>query len=244
MIHKTKGVVLRQVKYGETSIIATVYTELFGLQSYMVKGVRQQKKTGTSAVYFQPGAILEMEVYHNELKHLQFIKAYYWAVIYSSVFSDVVKNAAAMYMIELLLHCLKQPEANPELYYLAEDSLKQLDKGSATFAANLPLFFTLHLAGELGFQVQGTFTSHTPVFDLQEGCFTATTPHHLQYVTGPVAATISAVCNIQLYNELGHLQLNRVARRETMETLLRYLALHIEGFVPLKSVAVLQEVLA
>jgi len=243
MTHKTKGVVLRPVKYGETSIIATVYTELFGLQSYLVKGVRQQKKTGTQAVYFQPGAILDMEVYHNEMKNLQFIKEFQWAYLYTSVFSDVVKHAAAMYMIELLLHCLKQPEANPELYYLAEDSLKQLDKGSATFAANLPLFFTLHLAGELGFQVQGAYSIQTPIFDLREGFFTDNIPGHMQYVSGPVAATISVFSNIQLYNELDHLQLNRTARRETLDVLNGYMALHVEGFGSLKSVAVLQEVL-
>lgn len=244
MTHKTKGVVLRPVKYGETSIIATVYTELFGLQSYLVKGVRQQKKTGTQAVYFQPGAILDLEVYHNELKNLQFIKEFQWSYLYTSVFSDVVKHTAAMYMIELLLHCLKQPEANPELYYLAEDSLKQLDKGSATFAANLPLFFTLHLASELGFQVQGAYSVQTQIFDLREGFFTDNIPGHMQYVSGPVAATISVFSNIQLYNELDHLQLNRTARRETLDVLNGYMALHVEGFGSLKSVAVLQEVLA
>ena len=72
-IHKTKGVILRAVKYGETSIIATVYTELFGVQSYMVKGVRQSsKKSQGKANYFQPAAILEMEVFYNELKQMQF----------------------------------------------------------------------------------------------------------------------------------------------------------------------------
>ncbi len=77
MTHKTKGIVLRSVNYGETSVITSVYTESFGLQSYIVKGVRQSTKKGQSKqIYFQPGAILEMEVYHNELKNLQFIKEY------------------------------------------------------------------------------------------------------------------------------------------------------------------------
>ena len=71
--------VLKTVKYGETSIITTVYTELFGVQSYLVKGVRKMSKQGSSsASYFQAGAILEMSVYHNELKNLQFVKEYHW----------------------------------------------------------------------------------------------------------------------------------------------------------------------
>ena len=37
MIHKTRGIVLHSVKYGETSLIAHVYTEAFGSQSYLLK---------------------------------------------------------------------------------------------------------------------------------------------------------------------------------------------------------------
>ena len=40
-LHKTKGIVLRTVKYGETSIIVTIFTELFGIQSYLVNGVQE-----------------------------------------------------------------------------------------------------------------------------------------------------------------------------------------------------------
>ena len=80
MVHATKGIVLRTVKYGDTSVITTVYTELFGVQSYIVKGVRQRTKTSSGkAGYFQPAAILEMEVYHNELKQLQFVREFQWA---------------------------------------------------------------------------------------------------------------------------------------------------------------------
>jgi len=71
-LHKTKGMVFRTVKYGETSLIVTVYTELFGVQSYLVNGVRTSTKKGPGrANLFQPAAILDLIVYHNELKHLQ-----------------------------------------------------------------------------------------------------------------------------------------------------------------------------
>ena len=123
MVHKTKGIILRTVKYGDTSIITTVYTELFGVQTYIVKGARQSsKKTQSKASYFQPAAILEMEVYHNELKQMQFIKEYQWSFFYEKIFFDVTRNAVAMYVIELLQHSLKQPEAHPELFYFIENT--------------------------------------------------------------------------------------------------------------------------
>ncbi|MDD2792603.1 MAG: DNA repair protein RecO [Sediminibacterium sp.] len=245
MVHATKGVVLRTVKYGDTSIITSIYTELFGIQQYIVKGVRQSTKTSAGkAGYFQPGAILELEVYHNELKTLQFIKEYRWAYLYERVLFDVVRNTVAMYLIELLQHTLKQPEANPELFYLIEDSLKQLDKGSPALTGNLPLYFTLHLAAELGFQLQGDYSDATPVIDLQEGQFVSEKPNHPYYIEGSLAEISSRISNLQFYNELENIQLNQQSRRYLLEAYQLYLSLHVSGFGQMKSYAILQEVLS
>ena len=245
MIHATKGIVLRTVKYGDTSIITSIYTELFGIQQYIVKGVRQNTKTSAGkASYFQPGAMLSLEVYHNELKQLQFIKEYSWAYMYEQVLFDVVKNTVAMYVMELLQHSLKQPEANPELFYLIEDTLKQLDKGSATLTGNLPLYFTLHLAAELGFQLQGSYSSTTPIVDLQEGMFVSEKPLHPYFLEGSLAQITSLIANLGFYNELETILLNQQTRRHLIEAFQLYLSLHISNFGQMKSYKILQEVLA
>jgi len=244
MTHKTRGIILRTVKYGETSVITTMYTELFGLQSYIVKGVRQSsKKSQGKAGYFQPGAMLQMEVYHNELKHLQFIKDYQWDYLYEEVFFDVTKNAVAVYIIELLQHALKQPEANPELFYLITDSLKQLDKGNNLLTANLPLYFILHLATESGFQLQGEYSRLNPVLDLQEGQYVADIPDHPYYINADLAQVVSRLNSINFYQDLENIQLSRTTRRRLLESLQQYLLLHITDFGEVRSLAVLQEVL-
>src|SRR6266498_764247 len=122
-LHHTKGIILRTVKYGETSLIVTIFTEIFGIQSYLVNGVRASTKKGSGkANLFQPAAILDLIVYHNELKNLQRIKEFRWGHLYQHIFSDIKKNAVASFMVELLAKCLKQPEANPDLFYFVEDS--------------------------------------------------------------------------------------------------------------------------
>ena len=245
MVHATKGIVLRTVKYGETSIITSVYTELFGIQSYIVKGVRQSSKTSAGkAGFFQPGAMLDMEVYHNDLKQLQFIKEYQWSYLYEKVFFDVVKNTVAIFVIELLLHSLKQPEANPELFYLIEDTLKQLDKGNDTLTGNLPLYFALHLSSELGFQMQGNYSEQTPFFDLQEGMFTAQKPSHIYYIEDSLAKITSQLLQVRFYNDLDGIQLNRIVRRELLQAYQTYLSLHIHDFGEMKSFGILQEILS
>ena len=245
MVHATKGIVLRTVKYGDTSIITTIYTELFGIQSYIVKGVRQSSKTSAGkASFFQPAAMLDMEVYHNELKQLQFIKEYQWAHLYERVLFDVVKNTVAQFVIELLQHSLKQPEANPELFYLIEDTLKQLDKGNDTLTGNLPLYFTLHLGSELGFQFHGSYSELTPVLDLQEGIFIADKPIHPYYLEGSYAKITSDLSGLQFYNDLEKISLNRTIRRELLQAYQTYLSLHITDFGEMKSFGILQEILS
>lgn len=243
MTHKTKGIVLRTVKFGETSIITTVYTEVFGIQSYIVKGVRQiTKKSSAKAIYFQPAAMLEMEVYHNELKNLNFIKEYQWSYLYKNVLSDVVKNTVAMYVVEMLQHSLKQPEANAEMFYIIEDTLKQLDNGNPALIANLPLYFCLHLGGELGFRIQGNFNAATPVLDLQEGLFVQSKPSHPYFIEAHLASATSQLLSINFYNDLENLQFNRSTRKELIFAYQNYIALHVQDFGEIKSLPILQEI--
>ena len=243
MTHKTKGIVLRTVKYGETSVVTTVYTELFGKQTYMVKGVRQStKKSQGKSAYFQPGVILDMEVYHNDLKNLNFIKEYNWGYLYQTLLSDVVKNTVAIYLIELLQHSLKQPEANPELFYMMHDALKQLDTASAVLTANLPLYFNLHLAEQLGFKIQGTYSEATPVLDLQEGHFVSLKPPHTFYAENELAKATSKLMDIHFYNDLENIHFTRQTRQELLMIYQNYIAIHVHDFGEIKTLKVLQQI--
>ena len=121
-LHKTKGIVLRTVKYGETSLIVLILTEKFGIQSYLINGVRISSKKGSGkASLFQPAAILDLVAYHSDLKQLQRLKEFRWGHLYQNIFSDIKKNSVALFMVELLTRCLKQPEANEELFHFSED---------------------------------------------------------------------------------------------------------------------------
>ena len=43
MKYESKAIVLNYIKHGETSIITKVFTREFGVQSFIVKGVRSKK---------------------------------------------------------------------------------------------------------------------------------------------------------------------------------------------------------
>ena len=242
-IHHTKGIVLRTVKYGETSIITTIYTELFGKQSYIVKGVRQATKKRTQqSNYFQPAAILDLQVYHHPLKNLQFIKEFQWSTLYYNIFSDVVCNTVATYVIELLNNSLLQPETNPELFYLTENTLLLLDKGDTNVVANIPPFFTLKLLSLLGFEIRGEYSGNTPFLDLQEGIFCNPMPQHLNYLSDEEAKTTSTFLHINEPVELADIKINGITRSQLLQAYQQFLQLHIADFQEIKSFKILQEI--
>jgi len=242
-LHTTKAIILRAVKYGETSLIVTAYTELFGLQSYIVQGVRTSSKKGAGrANYFQPGAILELVVYHHELKNLQRIKEFRWSYLYTSVFSNVIKNCVLLYMMELLQKCIKQPENNPDLFYFIEEALQQLDKADEKITAGISIYFALHLAAFFGFQISNE--EQFQVLDLQDGKFTDSYPQHAYYVDGKIAALIYELLNVMQPAELREVPMNHLQRRSVLEAMETFYALHLPEFGRMKTLQVLKEVLA
>jgi DNA repair protein RecO (recombination protein O) len=245
MIHKTKGIVLRTVKYGETSIVTTVFTEGLGLQTYLVNGVRAaSKKGGTKAGLFQPAASLDLVAYHNEFKNLQRLKEYKWAHLYQHIFSDVRKNAVALFMIELVSKCLKQPETNAELFYFVEDALQHLDEANDSITANFPLFFSLHLAVFFGFRISDEYSVEKRFLDLEEGTFIEEQPYHHHFLEGREAEAVSHILKIMQPEELEQVVLNQDLRRRITHALEEYYALHIPDFGSMKTLPVLREVLS
>jgi DNA repair protein RecO (recombination protein O) len=243
-LHKTKGIVLRAIKYGETSLIVTMFTELFGLQSYLVNGVRiSSKKESGKANLFQPTAILDLVVYHNELKHLNRIKEFKWSYLYQHIFSDVPKNAVALFMIELLTKCLKQPEGNAELFEFCEDAFIHLDESSGSVMANFPLFFALHLPVFFGFRISDEYSAKNSIVDLQEGMFVAERPDHFHFLEGKQAEVTSELLKMMQPEELEQLKLNHDFRRQLLFAYETYYALHIQDFGTMKTLPVLREVL-
>lgn len=243
MTHKTKGIVLRSIKYGETSLVVTIFTEMFGIQTYMVNGVRTSKKSAAKANHFQPTAILDLVVYHSENKSMQRIKEFSWAVLYDKLLSDVIKNSIGSFMAELIYKCLKQPEANADLYNFCEASFLELDQADKTVTANFALFFTLHLTHFFGFRMTDNYSDENLFLDLQEGNFTDHQPAHPDFIEGKNAELTAQLLKVMQPDELKQFNLNGEIRRLLLLRYLEYYALHIPDFGQMKTLLVLHEVL-
>ena len=201
-------------------------------------------KTSSKASLFQPTSILEMEVYNNDLKNLQRIKESKWSYLYKNVLSDVTKNSVAIYMIELLQKCLKQPENNTALFEFCEEALMQLDIAEEAVAANFPLYFSLQLVRFFGFTIRDNYSKEKLILDLQEGTFTQIIPPHSYFLDGDYSHYISRILKVGTPGELAKIKLNKGARREMLLALQTFYTLHIQEFGVMKTLPVLHEILS
>jgi DNA repair protein RecO (recombination protein O) len=233
------------MRYGETSIIAGIFTESFGLQSYLINGVRVTSKKGSGkANLLQPGAILDMVVYNNELKNLQRIKEFKWAYLYENIFFNVFRNAVALFMVELLQRTIKQPEPNPDLFNFIEDAFIHLDESNDSTAANFALYFALNLSGFYGFRIEDKYSGNRDILDLIEGKFVKEKPNHVYFLENEYSRMISDLLKVMQPSELSHIRLNQESRRILLHSFEMFYALHIQDFGKMKTLPVLEAVLS
>jgi DNA repair protein RecO (recombination protein O) len=220
MIVKTRGIVFRFTKFQETSIIVTIFTELFGLQSYIVNGVRSKSAKNKIALY-QPLTLLSLVAYHRDHANIERIREVSCLHPYRSLSSDIRKSTLALFLTELLNKTVKEESHAGEIFGFVYDSLVSLDKLDEGYE-NFHLIFLVKLARYLGF---GVYTTEEALGGL-------TVDKQTEVVLESILkAEYGAMINI-----------TNVQRRTVLELLLKFYARHIEHLGEIKSVQVLREV--
>ena len=243
MLLQTKAIVLRTVEFGDTSLIVTCFTQAAGLQSYLVKGARTTGKKGQSMrPYLQPAALLDLVVYQQPQKNLQYIREMRWAAVYKKVLQQVLHTGVAIFMIELLQKSISQHEADPDFFAWVESYLLLLDEAEPAVVANLPLHFALRLSEQLGLKPEANFGAAHPYFDLKEGCFVAQMPAHPNFLEGNAARLMHDLLACEHPITLYRIKMNRDQRQELLNACETYFQLHLDGFGHLNSQLVLQAI--
>lgn len=238
MYHTTRGIVLHCIKYSETSVIAKIYTEKLGLQSYMVKGVRAAKSKSKAAM-LQPLTLLEMEVSHRENKGLQYIKEFRRAFIYQSIPFDTLKSTISFFLLEVISKTIREHEPNDELFEFLYESLCALDNAEK-LNPDFHLVFLLQLSRYLGFAPHTNFSEQNCFFEMSEGVFIKQ-QSTLNVMDKKESALLNNLLEMNLFENAPQ-KISRLERKQMMKNLLLYYQLHLENF-SLKSPEILEEIL-
>ena len=231
MISSTKGIVLSFIKYKESSIIVRIFTEQFGLRSYIVNSVRSARSKAKIALY-QPLTILDLEVYENKSKNIQRISEVKCHYPYKGIPFDISKMTIAIFISELLTKVLRDgEEENKEFYKFLEVSLIQFDT-MFNDVSNFHLQFMLKLSFYLGYQPYN-------IEELLEQ-IQSDTERGVKYMFSREDKRKLNQLNESSYDH--EIELSTVVRNTFLKLIIQYYQLHEEHLGNLKSLHVLREV--
>lgn len=240
MLEKTRGIFLHSVKYSESSIIAVIYTEAYGRQSFMVNGARSKKST-VKSVAFQPLYLLDLEIYYKGGREIHRLKDVRISNPFSTIPFDIRKSSQVIFLAEILYKCLKEEEPNPGLFDFIYNSLSFLDLSDHGIS-NFHLWFLFKLTQFLGIYPSGDNALTSNFFDLQKARFVSHEPQHNQFTDKHVTLLFSRLFEIDLAT-LEKLEYTQNDRRQVLDKLLEYYRIHFDHLGEIRSLGILQEVL-
>ncbi|WP_111707007.1 DNA repair protein RecO [Lutibacter citreus] len=236
MIETTKAIVINTIKYGDTSLIATCYTNSCGLKTYMLKGVLKAKKAKVKTAYFQPLMQLNLTANHNNRGALNSIRDVEIINFYGTIYSDIKKQSIALFLSEVLYYSIKEEEKNEALFEYLETSFLWLDMHSNI--SNFHLLFLLNLTKYLGFYPKLN-SVNLLYFDMLEGRFISSSSSNT--VSGEKLDQFKRLLGIN-FDAIHEVNFNASNRQNVLSILIQYFELHLEGFRKPKSLNVLKSV--
>lgn len=219
MLHKTRGIVFKYFKYRDTSIIVKIFTEAFGVQTYIVNGIRSKSSKSKIALY-QPLTLLDLVVYYKESADINRISEIKCLSPFQSLSTDIRKTAIAMFMAEILYKTVKEQGEVAALFDFIFHSIEILDRLPESYE-NFHLQFLLKLTRYLGFGIENS---------------------DYFYNSFPEEST-DAIRQL-LHNPYEQsLKMPNSLRRSLLDHIIKFYQTHIDTLKEINSIKVLQEVL-
>lgn len=148
MLIKTEAVVLRSMKYGDTSKIVTFYTHQFGKLKGIAKGARRREnKFGAS---LEPMSYVSLVLYKKEHRELHLISQCDSIQSYGNIQNSIDKISVGLSILELTDKLSHDEEENHPLFSLIVETLSALDRNSMNIYS-LGRSFQLRFVSLLGY---------------------------------------------------------------------------------------------
>lgn len=239
MIKSTNAIVLHQLKYSESSVIVTLYTEEFGRQSYMINGIRSPKSRAKMGV-LQPLFLLEIQAYHKGGRDVQRMKEFKATSIYNDIPFNIVKSTMAMFLAEMLNKVLRSEEADASVFEFMQNAFVYFDSMESG-SANFHLWFLTKMLGYLGFQLENNHSNLNVFFDMKAGAFVPQRPSFPNTPNTEESKFLAQLIDLEI-QRIDDLAIDGITRSRLLTVILEYYAIHFDGLGSINSLKVLQEI--
>jgi len=239
MLYKTQGIVLKQIKYNDSSKIITIFTKELGRKSFMVYGLGKQKGRKKTANIYQPLFLLNIEFNYQENKGLQKLKEVSLLTNYNSIPFSVEKTAIIFFLTEILDKIIKFDVVDNQMFDFISNSLQIFDLQESNYM-NFHLIFLIKITKFLGFEPSSNHSSENKYFNISQAKYTANYDEKYS-IEEPYSKLFKQLINTKITN-FYTIKMNNKERSYILNKILIYYSFYIEDLLKIKSLKVLNEV--
>jgi DNA repair protein RecO (recombination protein O) len=239
MLVKTHGIILKSIKYSESSNIVEIYTRELGTRTYIFNSVRTQKPK-ISPSLIQPLSLVDLVVYETSDRKINRVKEIKTLYQFKELPYEIVKSSIGLFIIEIISKTVKESESNPILFDFIEKTLVNIDNSKESLPY-IPCFFMIEYTTYLGIMPESCNFTSGFYFDLKEGIFIQEPPAHSLYLN----EKLSLFLNIAINNQSDSstiIDLNYYERQLLIDDLVKYYNFHLDKEISLKTVTVLNQI--
>lgn len=242
MLARSNAIVLRRLRYSDTSLIVTVLTHDRGIESMLAKGARSPKNRLSSVL--QPLEEIEVQYYVKPGRELHLVRSAERQSIRHRLGVSYEHTLAALQIVELVLRLELPNRPAAEVFMLLSQILCALDAAQER-VGNFVLAFAVRYAALHGFHLQldtDAVTKQPLTIDsLQRYGFAlpAGMPFRLNLTNMRHEGTVSGMALLMLADliqvpleKLSSLELDDTQFAECYDLLWRYLEYHFERRLP------------
>ena len=240
-LEKTRGIVLNQIKYSDSQVIAQIYTEQFGRQSFIFRKPKS-KKTSISLNILQPFFLLDINAKFKGSRQIQRAQEVNNNPHFKNIPFDIAKSSIAIFLAEILSKVLIEEESNLALYSFLHHSILLLDEIEDGLA-NFHIFFLYELSKYLGFYPETNTLNSEKYFNIAEGSYSANS-NNFKMVLNEQETKMFGLLSGKGFHQINEIKLNRKQRQTLLKILIDYYRYHIPEMGRIKSYEILKQIFA
>ncbi len=235
----TRGILLHHFKYGDSSVIAKVLTEEEGLLSFLLRGMKKGKGSKKGKELLHPLTPLHIE-YRPKERGLLTPRDLDKEWSFTSIPFDVRKQSLAIFMAEVLYRTHEEGKPDPDLFAFLMSTVRKID--TEGLDVDLHIHFLARLTSFHGFAPEPVHSKDPLFFDLREGVFALSPPHHKDHLEPDLSHSLNQL--LLSINATGDDMPipDHPTRKALLNALLSFYHHHLESTRAIRSHKVLEEV--
>ncbi len=247
MLISTSAIVLKTIPYGDTSVIARMFTEDQGKVTILAKGAWRPKNN--AGALLEPMNHIHLQYYHKNSREIQVLKDGGFTQQFSNLRKELSKVIVGLTIVEMMDKSTLDNNPFPILYRLGWRVLEKLNDEKQNIWLVF-VFFLYQLSLRLGFLPNIKKCSKCNA-DLISGCFDNYTGELIcvncstQSKISLDENSLSALQKLECLHldDLQTLSINIQGITNSIQFLDLFISFHLEGLKKLRSMTMLKQIL-